>query len=402
MARGIVRGTETKGDVMEMRAREAGGRAAKLAVAALVTAVLALALTFVSAGTAEAASTKAKGTFGTCSWTLSTNGTLTIGPKSGAETGKLKEANTNSKDSSPWYKYRTSIKKCVFEEGVDGGTSIAYMFYGCKNMKSIEGMDNVDASDVYRAGYAFYECKKLKSIDFSTWDCSVEYLNWTFAYCTSLKTLDLSTWSTKNATRFDHTFYGCKKLEYVDVSTWKTTKVFDFGGMFNGCKKLRYLDISSWSMKKAKYVGRMFKGCTSLRTVKVSKTYQNDNKNGGGYLPKPKNNGKTGWWVNGSGKKFKNPEKIPENKAAVYTATFKKGKSLNKAKVKLSKTKMSYTGKALKCGVKSVKANGKKLKKGRDYSIYYSSNVNKGTAKVVIVGKGKYTGSVVKTFKISS
>lgn len=400
MARGIVRGTEMKGKVMEMRTREAGGRTAKLAVAALSAGVLALALSTASAGMAEAATVTAEGEFGTCAWTLDSDGTLTIGPEEGETTGKLKEKNTNTADSSPWYDYRTSVEKCVFEEGVDGGTSIAYMFYGCTNMESIEGMDNVDASDVYRAGYAFYKCESLESIDFSTWDCSVEYLSWTFAYCTSLKTLDLSTWSTKNATRFDHTFYGCTNIEYIDFSSWRTSTVIDFGGMFNGCKNLRYMDISKWDMSSATYVGRMFKGCTGLRMVKVGSKYQNNNKNGGGYLPKPKTGKTTGSWVNKKGKKYKNPKNIPENKAATYTATFKNSTSINKAKVTLNRTKMSYTGKALKCGVKNVKLKGKKVKKS-NYRVFYSKNIEKGTAKVVIVTKGKkYTGAIVKTFKI--
>jgi hypothetical protein len=40
------------------------------------------------------------------------------------------------------------------------------------------------------------------------------------------------------------------------------------------------------------------------------------------------------------------------------------------------------------------------LKKDTDYTVSYKNNTNAGTGKVVITGKGNYTGSVTKTFKI--
>ena len=36
----------------------------------------------------------------------------------------------------------------------------------------------------------------------------------------------------------------------------------------------------------------------------------------------------------------------------------------------------------------------------KDYSVAYSNNVNPGTAKATITGKGGYTGNVEKTFTI--
>lgn len=59
---------------------------------------------------------------------------------------------------------------------------------------------------------------------------------------------------------------------------------------------------------------------------------------------------------------------------------------------------VTYTGKAQKPAV-TVVVDGKKLAAG-DYIATYSNNVNAGTAKVVIAGKGDYTGKVAKTFKI--
>ena len=75
--------------------------------------------------------------------------------------------------------------------------------------------------------------------------------------------------------------------------------------------------------------------------------------------------------------------------------------SISKASVTLSTSTYAYDGKAKKPGV-TVKLNGKTLKNGTDYTVSYSNNIKVGTAKVTITGKGNYTGSVSKTFKIKN
>ena len=60
----------------------------------------------------------------------------------------------------------------------------------------------------------------------------------------------------------------------------------------------------------------------------------------------------------------------------------------------------SYTGKNITQSI-TVKYNGKTLKNGTDYTVSYSNNKKVGTATVKIAGKGSYTGTVTKTFKIN-
>ena len=74
--------------------------------------------------------------------------------------------------------------------------------------------------------------------------------------------------------------------------------------------------------------------------------------------------------------------------------------SISKASVTLSTSTYAYDGKAKKPGV-TVKLNGKTLKNGTDYSVTYSNNTKVGTAKVTIKGKGNYSGTITKTFKIN-
>ena len=60
----------------------------------------------------------------------------------------------------------------------------------------------------------------------------------------------------------------------------------------------------------------------------------------------------------------------------------------------------SYTGKNITQSI-TVKYNGKALKKGTDYTVSYSNSKSIGTATVKITGKGSFTGTITKTFKIN-
>jgi hypothetical protein len=77
----------------------------------------------------------------------------------------------------------------------------------------------------------------------------------------------------------------------------------------------------------------------------------------------------------------------------------KSAKILHSSSVKLSRTKYTYDGHSKKPSV-TVKYSGKKLKKNRDYTVSYRNNKKRGTAKVIVRGKGKYKGTVTKTFQI--
>ena len=61
----------------------------------------------------------------------------------------------------------------------------------------------------------------------------------------------------------------------------------------------------------------------------------------------------------------------------------------------------TYTGKAITQSP-VVKLSGKTLKAGTDYTVAYKNNTKVGTATVTITGKGSYTGTISKTFKINA
>ena len=89
--------------------------------------------------------------------------------------------------------------------------------------------------------------------------------------------------------------------------------------------------------------------------------------------------------------------------SGTITKTFKilPKKDIKKATVSLSKTSYIYDGKS-KTPTVTVTYSGKKLSKDKDYSVTYKNNKAVGTASVIVTGKGEYSGTITKTFKIIS
>lgn len=84
------------------------------------------------------------------------------------------------------------------------------------------------------------------------------------------------------------------------------------------------------------------------------------------------------------------------------TVTFKiVGKPLNETcRIDLSKDSYVYNNSERKPSVK-VYYGDTRLKSGSEYTVKYEDNINAGTAKVIITGKGKYSGTIMKTFTIT-
>lgn len=76
------------------------------------------------------------------------------------------------------------------------------------------------------------------------------------------------------------------------------------------------------------------------------------------------------------------------------------GGKIGSSNVSLKENVISYNGSS-RTPAPVVKAGNTVLKKNVDYTVTYQNNRNIGTAKVIIRGKGKYNGSVTKTFKIT-
>ena len=74
-------------------------------------------------------------------------------------------------------------------------------------------------------------------------------------------------------------------------------------------------------------------------------------------------------------------------------------RAINTGTVNLSSESFVYAGKEV-TPTPTVTCNGRTLTKNVDYTVTYLNNNHIGTASVIVYGKGNYTGSLTKTFRI--
>lgn len=74
--------------------------------------------------------------------------------------------------------------------------------------------------------------------------------------------------------------------------------------------------------------------------------------------------------------------------------------SIKNTKIQFNTDKYEFTGSQIKPTVKATYGNTV-LKLNTDYTVTYKNNISVGTGQAIITGKGKYCGSVTKTFQIT-
>ena len=177
-----------------------------------------------------------------------------------------------------WYTdHRTDITKAVFDDSFAGArpTStflwFAVNYNETSNIKEIEGIQNLNTSNVTKMMSMFAYCSNLTSVDVSNFDTSnVTDMRSMFRCCNSLTSLDVSHFDTKNVTNMGYMFYGCSSLTSLDVSHFDTKNVTNMGYMFFGCSSLTNLDVNHFDTKNVTNMYYMFCSCSSLTSIDVS------------------------------------------------------------------------------------------------------------------------------------
>ncbi len=113
-------------------------------------------------------------------------------------------------------------------------------FYNMENLKSIEGMQYLNTSEVTEMMYMFANCSSLTSIDLSHFDTgNVTNFLAMFGDCSSLASLDLSSFNTSKVKNMEDMFLNSESLTTILVSNkFVTTSVTNSGYMFKGCTSL--------------------------------------------------------------------------------------------------------------------------------------------------------------------
>ena len=206
-------------------------------------------------------------------------------------------------------------------------TDMSEMFDGCLRLEALN-LSSFNARSVVDMSSMFNGCQSLKTISFPAVLDTPRVTNFSgmFSGCRSLEGLDVSGFDTSAAKSLGSMFSGCTKLASLDVSNFDTSAATSLRSMFDGCESLRSLDLSSFDTSAADYqhggLSWFMDGCKSLRTVTLGPKFSFE---GAGLerqcsLPTPRGDRLTGRWVSSADGMAYDPNDIPSNTAASYTA----------------------------------------------------------------------------------
>ena len=147
--------------------------------------------------------------------------------------------------------------------------TIERMFNTCTNLVAIDGLNDLDISNVDNMGGIFSDCRKLPEINVSNWNVSkVTNFGAVFRRCYELTTIDLSNWDTSNATIMSGIFTNCSKLTEIDLSNWKIDNVTTINQMFYGCSKLTSVKLFN-HINSGVNTTYLFTNCKILNKIEI-------------------------------------------------------------------------------------------------------------------------------------
>ena len=169
-----------------------------------------------------------------------------------------------------WKSPNTTVLTAIFDASFRDfrPSTTAGWFTYLQSLKSIEGFEYLNTSQVTEMNRMFENCESLTAIDLSNFDTSkMTEMNRMFACCLSLTALDLSNFDTAKVTDMSWMFFGCRSLTALDLSNFDTSKVTDMSWMFSHCLSLTALDLSSFNTAKVTDMSRMFSEIATLNAL---------------------------------------------------------------------------------------------------------------------------------------
>ena len=150
--------------------------------------------------------------------------------------------------------YDKKVTKAVIDPSMKDAplTSMEGMFYGFSdpetfkiyslpNLTTIEGLENLNTSNVTDMNNMFLMCSSLTSLDLSSFNTSnVTDMGYMFLGCNALQTVDLTSFDVSKVTNMSMMFGSCKELTTICCNTdWRTSPALTNSYlMFSGCKKI--------------------------------------------------------------------------------------------------------------------------------------------------------------------
>ncbi len=212
----------------------------------------------------------------------SSNTTLTFycDARRSSREGTTYDLNTGTNDPG-WVTDNTNVNvtKVVFDLSFANArpTSAYSWFQNMRSLETIEGLHNLNTSEVTNMASMFEDCDKLTSLDLSHFNTAkVTTMAKMFYFCDRLTSIDLSHFNTAKVTDMFGMFDCCSELTSLDLSSFNTANVTDMSMMFLHCNDLTTLDLSSFNTSKVTNMSKMFSQCNDLRTIYVGSAWSTD------------------------------------------------------------------------------------------------------------------------------
>ena len=177
------------------------------------------------------------------------------------------------KSAAPdWAKNNGMVTKVVFDESFADARpeTCASWFALCSKLTDIEGLANLNTSEVRDMFCMFSGCSSLKKLDLSGLNtANVLSMKQMFMSCGALADLNVSGFDTKNVITFQGAFQNCAALTELDLSSFETPNATSMQTMFNGCEALTKLDISRLNTESVTKMKSMFNGCKAIKTLEL-------------------------------------------------------------------------------------------------------------------------------------
>lgn len=151
----------------------------------------------------------------------------------------------------PWHDQCGNITSVVIDASMAADTTLTstgWWFYGCTNLKSVSGWENLHSQTIVDMWGTFEGCSSLPNDPAAGGP-------------------DFSKFNSASLKRTCYLFRGCTSMTSLDLSTFNTLHVTENEGMFEDCTALTTIYVGSgWDMTNAteNWVDNMFLGCTSL------------------------------------------------------------------------------------------------------------------------------------------
>ena len=159
-----------------------------------------------------------------------------------------------------WHEANDFITKAVIEPSfssvkIRSGSNWFRSTNDVSKLTSIEGLTNLNTSEMTCARNMFGMCRKLTTLDVSGFNTSsMNDFQAVFNTCESLKNLTgLQNWNMSSVENMIGMFQGCSNLTSLsDIENWDVSHAVSMRALFNGCSGLTSLDLSKWDTSGVK------------------------------------------------------------------------------------------------------------------------------------------------------